>query len=168
MKKKRIFLTAIIGIALIFNPLSLLIIGISLACISNCNPDIGENVQHVDWLPKEATNVSYYKTYSNTFYEFDIPENGFKKWASDWGFKKIIEPKSICRYTMMTLKPPKPKSNVWTEEDVAARIYFQDKVIQTIIKKGYYYSSPPQGNGGGTWIAYDLDKGRAYYHSCPR
>jgi len=44
----------------------------------------GEVVASVDWLPKSASNVSYYRSYMNTAYEFDIDEADFLKW-SRWG-----------------------------------------------------------------------------------
>jgi len=53
--------------------------------------ETGESVASVDWLPKSASNVSYYRSYMNTAYEFDIDEAGFLKW-SRWEVAEITEP----------------------------------------------------------------------------
>lgn len=170
MEKKRIFAVVVISIILVLflNPISLVVLWLFWGLWSNSHPDMGVNVKQVSWLPREAINVSYYKTYSNTFYEFDISENGFKKWASDWMPEKISEPVKIRRYTAMTEKPPEHSGNVWTEKDMEAETHYQEYVIYATIKKGYYFRTPPRGNGGGTYVAYDLEKGRAYFFSCPR
>jgi hypothetical protein len=164
MKKK--YKIGCISFILLFNPITLLFLwGISTYW-SNTHPEVGENVKSVDWLPQEAQNISYYKTYSYTAFEFDISEEGFRKWAARWDFKKIETPAGISRYNRMMLKMPKFDSK---DADKSMKEYeeYKSKVNAAIVN-GYYYRTPPRGDGGGMYVAYDTDKGRAYFQSSPR
>lgn len=49
----------------------------------NRPPEIAEGVYSVEWLPTEATNINYYRSYGFTAYEFQISETGFRKWAAN-------------------------------------------------------------------------------------
>ena len=160
MKKKTKII--IILLILLFNPISLFFFLIGLGVWSNAHPDMGENEKQVSWLLEEATNVSYYKTYSWTAYEFDISEEGFKKWAEGCDFKKIDKPVEMMRYLYFTTDSPEYDS------DPAGKYQQYQSKVNAKIRNGYYYRTPPRGNGGGTYVAYDLDKGRAYYRMNPR
>ncbi len=46
-------------------------------------PEIAEGVNSVEWLPVEATNIKYYRSYGFTAYEFQIDEPGFRAWAAN-------------------------------------------------------------------------------------
>jgi len=157
MKKKTKFSKiALIAIIVVFNPINFfLIVG-----WQDANPEIGMNEKKVSWLPDAATNVSYYKSYSFTAYEFDISEEDFKKWAWKWDVKKIDKPVKVGRYTRRTLLMPDDPDEVEYDE-------YQNEVWAKI-KVGYYYTTPPRGNGGGTSVAYNLFTGRAYFYSTPR
>jgi hypothetical protein len=48
----------------------------------NRPPEIAEGVQSVDWLPAEATDISYCRSYGFTAFEFKISEAGFREWAA--------------------------------------------------------------------------------------
>jgi hypothetical protein len=117
---------------------------ITVVIYSNSHPAIGENVKQVSWLPPEATNVSYYKTYSWTAYEFDIDEAGFRKWADDYKLSPIKEPQKIRRYL----------SFIGNNKDVYA-----------VVSKGLFYS---KSKGVYIHLVYDADKRRAYYRFNPR
>src|SRR5687768_14859438 len=61
----------------------------------------GEHVARVSWLPESATDVSFFRSYSWTAYEFTIPEQDFLRWAADkgWDVKENKgEPRTIARY----------------------------------------------------------------------
>lgn len=62
--------------------------------------ETAENVARVHWLPTSASNVSYYKSYSFTAYEFDIPERDFRAW-SYWEVRPIGKPIEVARYNRM-------------------------------------------------------------------
>lgn len=117
-------------------------------------PNIGENIKSVDWLPKEATNISYNKNFVQKAYEFEISENGFLKWAKD------------NNYTIHEV------SNKEYEVTLYRYTYgYPDKsqdYNNTVVRKfnGYYYKyENSSGNGGGRWIGYDKDIHKAYYFS---
>ena len=165
-KKKKIGCISIIVLVVLFNPISLIFFAVSCAMWSNEHPKIGKNIKSVDWLPKEAHNISYYKTYSYTAFEFDISEEGFKKWAADYDCKKIETPEKVCRYNRMTLKMPRFDSNVINDDAIKEFEKYQSTVNATIVN-GYYYRKE-YSNGGRTHVVYDLDKGRAYSQFNPR
>lgn len=44
-------------------------------------PEIGVNISSVDWLPASAREISYFRSYGYTAYEFKIKESEFRDWA---------------------------------------------------------------------------------------
>ena len=134
---------------LIFIPITLLILGIGGVMWSNAHPEIGENVKTVKWLPTEATNISYYQTYSNTAYEFDISESGFKKWAERWALQPIKEPRKIERYSYF-IENKNPS------------------LAYATITNGLYYYKYDQSDCGSVHVVYDSGNGRAYFKMNPR
>lgn len=126
--------------------------------------ETAENVASVDWLPKTASNVSYFRSYMNTAYEFDISEEAFREW-SKWNVEEIEEPVTITRYSRFATKIAEPPQNASEEEREtfvrAASSQF------TKIDDGLYYAHL-QDNGGGVWVAYDRSMGRAYFKTAPR
>jgi hypothetical protein len=162
MKKKTKVWIVVGVLVLVLNPVSLVVLLIGGAMWSNAHPDTGEDKPRVAWLPPEATSVSYYKTYSWTAFEFDIPEPAFTNWASRWEIREIETPFTIRRYKFFVQKhpdfDPAPDSPYYTFEAEA----------KATITNGYFYRTPPRGNGGGTYVGYDRDKARAYYQMNPR
>lgn len=136
----------------------------------------GEHVARVSWLPEAATDVSFYRSYSFTAYEFTIPEAAFLEWANDRGWKiaKIEgEPRSISRYHRGLDDVPHPeeprpdeKSRAVWEAYNAGVDKWRDATIKTITHS--YYYEWRQTDGGGVSVVYDLDTGRAYFQSNPR
>lgn len=124
----------------------------------------GESQASVDWLPEDATNVSFYRSYLNTAYEFDISEQGFRDW-SHWELEEISEPVGFSRYlTFSTPRPQEPDSPTRAEIEALALEYSKRGVT---IRNGLYYGYL-QDNGGGVWVGYDRESGRAYFQSAPR
>ena len=117
------------------------------------NVEFGENMAHVDWLPGEAANVSYYKSYTWTAYEFDISEEGFRKW-SKWEIAPIEQPVSIARYSFM------PALKARSREEV--------EKATAIVSNGLYYEQRDARSGGGTVVVFDRDASRVYYQRNPR
>ena len=139
--------------------------------------EAGENVPGVSWLPGSARNVSFYRSYSFTAYEFDIPEREFLNWAGGqgWEVRKVEgdpDPPSVLRYHFgggrlsypADLHPGATESEVeaWKE---ALRAYRSAR--EKRVERGYFYEHR-QRNGGGVSVGYDLDAGRAYVQSSPR
>ena len=112
---------------------------------------MAENVKSVSWLPAEATNISYYRGTLNSVYEFDISEKGFFEWSGKWKVKPIDAPLEIRRYS---------DSNLRGLDSNGERRF-------KVVKHGYYFKTPPRGDGGLTCVAYDLESGRAYFEESP-
>ena len=130
------------------------ILFIVVAIYFSFKSDRGENLKSVDWLPSEATNISFNKNMVQTSYEFEISENGFLQWAKD------------NNYTTHKV----------TNKEYAVTLYrytygYPDKsqdYNNTVVSKfnGYYYEyNNKSGNGGGRWVGYDKDIHKAYYFS---
>jgi len=128
----------------------------------DAHPEMGENEEHVGWLPDEATNVSYYKTYSWTAYEFDISEHGFKSWAIRWDLKEIEEEKSVRRYSYIPFRMREHEERMDFEEFFAE----EEKHIATVA--GGLYDEEDWDNGGGYHVVYDRKRRRAYFQSNKR
>jgi hypothetical protein len=162
-RTRNIWIAVAILAILIFNPVTLMALWLVPAYWSNKHPEIGEHVDHVNWLPSTASDICYFKTYSNTAYEFNITENDFVNWAAKIKLSEIHEPYRIERYTRSLAdrsEMPDGRGNPsWKD-------YGKNGIIT--INKGLCYSSPPRGNGGGMYYAYDRVSGRAYYQECPR
>lgn len=137
--------------------------------------EIGENVPRVPWLPDSASNVSFYRSYPFTAYEFDIPEQDFLEWAEDhgWDVRRIKdEEKAIYRHHFGggRLKYPDEPPADATEAQEQRWLRAVEEYAEAFQKKidnGYYYRYE-QSNGGGITVGYDLDTGRAYFQSSPR
>jgi hypothetical protein len=126
--------------------------------------EYGENQASVNWLPKSATNVSYYQSYAFTAYEFAIPEAEFLKWSG----KKLMpidETISIPRYCFPRTKVPVVGPNPTVQElDNQMQVY-ESRTAQ--VANGLHYTHRRQ-NGGGVIVAYDRDRGKAFFWSSPR
>ena len=123
--------------------------------------ETAENVKHVDWLPKTATNVSYFRSYAYTAYEFDISEPEFRRWTS-LEVKPISKPVTIARYSLMTRQqselPP---------DATPAQFEAWEAERHATVADGFYYENR-RGNGGGVSVAFDRTKGRVYFQTNPR
>ena len=98
-RTRNIWIAVAILAIIIFNPVTILATWLVPAYWSNKHPEIGEHVDHVNWLPPTASDICYFKTYSNTAYEFNIPENDFMNWAAKIKLSEIHDPFQIERYT---------------------------------------------------------------------
>jgi len=119
----------------------------------------GVNVAQVDWLPREATNISYFRSYLFTAYEFKISEDGFKTWCP-FSVEPITKPIVVDRYL------------VGLESSGSAGKNFEDALtyfarVRVGVSNGLYYYRVQQ-NGGYTVYAYDRDRGKAYMAGRPR
>jgi hypothetical protein len=130
----------------------------------------GKHLKTVGWLPVEAPDVCFYRSYSFTAYEFDISEKGFLEWASRWEVKPITRPFEIRRYSGRLARARDLLSSRPADEDLNAyerRAGEWQSLRCATIANGYCYEDK-HSDGGGTWVAYDRSRGRAYYQSMPR
>ena len=153
--KRLLIVTAIIAFAVWF---------VRSAYVGLTQVETAENVEAVDWLPDSASNVSYYRSYMATAYEFDTTETEFVSW-SRWGTSEIEDPVTITRYKRFAYEAPSfpPNASGGDAQDFEVALAEQSAIIDNGLYYGYL-----QGNGGGVWVGYDRELGRAFYYSAPR
>ncbi|MEA4863313.1 MAG: hypothetical protein AB7F40_09725 [Victivallaceae bacterium] len=134
---------------------------------SNAHPEFGEHVPRVEWLPALASDVSFYKTYSYTSYEFKISEKDFREWANpSWQFSEVSEPAYVSRYNDIYENEKYRREYPNGDDDAFNEL---QKKTNTKITNGIFaVICDGDSNGGGVWAAYDRDTGTAYFHSHPR
>ena len=156
-RRCRMLVRAIVGGLCIFG---LLLIYVSYRGLTDV--ELVENAPRgPDWLPSEARNVCYYRSYPFTAFEFDIPEKDFRRWAEErgWPLSPVTgKPATILRYARATNKA---ESSVGDDAEAWA------SATQKTIASGYFYEHR-QNNGGGVAVGYDADTGRGYFQSNPR
>lgn len=170
--KKILIAILIVGAVVFLSPVILAILWVGEVSWSNSHPSMGENVPGVDWLPPAARNVSFYKTYSFTAYEFDISEGDFVALGRERGWKptEIGETgRRVWTYRMgykMRERYPPPNPSLSTEADGAEYRRAQE-ILEPTVTNGLAYEMRHQ-NGGGIMAVYDREKGRAYVQTNPR
>lgn len=125
--------------------------------------EYGENVPSVSWLPKTATNVSYYRSYAFTAYEYEISEDELMK-HSPRKLGAIDGTVSVPRFSFHRPLPEFGPNPTEKELQILAEA-FHGKWAD--VNDGWYYSSR-FNNGGGVISAYDRRQKKAYYWSAPR
>jgi hypothetical protein len=127
--------------------------------------ETAENVAHVSWLPETATNVSYYRSYIFTAYEFDMSDEAFLNWAKCCEIKPIVKPFWIPRYTGGAPREP-PEENASDEQ--FQRFWEKDRLRSATINNGYFYQQEFGQSGGFVRVAWDGTMNRAYFQTNPR
>ena len=115
-----------------------------------------ENIQSVAWLPLSATNVSYAKNYNRRYFEFDITEAEFTKWANEYLISEISKPIGVTRYTIMVDDPDVVPA------DIEANPHYTAIITNGLADKH------TQSNHGGYTVVFDRDQKRAYFESARR
>jgi hypothetical protein len=148
--------------------------------------EVGENEAIVTWLPKTASNISYYKSYLITAYEFDISAQDFLALAKarNWpvqliGFQPGQRAPQIMRYEFGLRRIARPNLEQYlkqcasedpTDEEMQTFRRLQEAysaAMSKVITKGYVYEHR-QTNGGGFVVGYDEMIKRAYVWHAPR
>lgn len=140
-------------------------------------PEIAEGVNRVDWLPVEATNINYYRSYGFTAYEFQISEPGFRAWAANAARKPGSE---YVFYRPVTDVADLEESHFfpiiqrynyfldrheYSPEDSGAADLHKGASIE--ITNGLW-GEMRRGSASGYSIGYDRETGTAYWQTNPR
>ena len=134
----------------------LLLVALYVFCVTR-PAEIGENVPRVSWLQEDASDISYYRSYSWTAYEFKVSEESFLKHANPlWVFEEITEPYQIPRY----------KKHLLNVRDFPDYESFRKEAYATV--KNGIKSEERYRNGGGYCAVYDRETGKAYIQRNPR
>ena len=126
-----------------------------------------KHVAHVDWLPAEASDVTYAKREGFgwfTCYECKFPREAFEQFARKEGWQLI--PKSdISTGLRSVLDLPATKDK--TEPNGVISVDLNQVQDMSAVKKALSYEDRHQ-NGGGVTVIYDLDAGRLFVHESHR
>jgi hypothetical protein len=125
--------------------------------------ETGEHESRVSWLPAEATDVTYIRSFFYTVEEFSISEQGFLVWAKKmgWDVATIVGEVEVPRYFgQVTPVPQVPQ-----ESERAFDAWLQKS--RAVVRDGYYARYRTHDMAGYT-VAYDRKAGRVYYQANPR
>jgi hypothetical protein len=121
------------------------------------------------WLPKAASDVSFARTCNWQYYEFDISEPEFVRWASRWELSEIDEPFFVTRFSVLD----SPGALYDGPRDVLERrsgslIPENLPGYTAQITEGLCYHHYDEKRHGGVYVAFDRGTSRAYFHSAAR
>jgi hypothetical protein len=105
-----------------------------------------EGVDAVDWLPKEASDITYFEREGLGWVkhaEFTMAREDFDEWVQTKEWKLV------------------------SEENVTARRPSKEGHKSILIKKALVYDNR-QPNGGGLTLIYNIENKRAYFESSHR
>lgn len=142
---------------LVLNPITLIFGWFGMMAWKDANPDRGENLAQVDWLPETASDISYYRTYNLKVSEFSMNESDFRKWASGSNLKEITDRHDVRRFSWWEFQKTRPK-----QYDEA---YFREEQQHIVSVTNGLFSSFRQNDGGGSYRVFDRDNNRVYFES---
>ena len=122
-----------------------------------------KHLAHVDWLPAEASDVTYAKREGFgwfTCYECSLPREAFDQFARKEGWQ--MTPKSdVSTGLRGVLDLPATKHKA--EPNGVVTVDLNNAQSMPVVKKALFYEDRHQ-NGGGVTVIYDLDAGRLFVH----
>jgi hypothetical protein len=141
----------------------------------NRPPDIAEGVKSVDWLPSEATDINYCRSYGFTAFEFKISEAGFREWAATVTHR----PREYVEYQPVTEISKLKENHFFPIQRYNSRLaagqdlpenfdYDKHHRTTTIEITNGLRGEMRRGSAGGYSIGYDRDTDTAYYQTNPR
>ena len=127
----------------------------------------GTHLARVDWLPPEASDVTYAKRDGFgwfTCYECKMPREAFDRLAERAGWSPV--PKNDVstglRLTLGQTGQTKP-----ADKGGVITVDLNSDLGLPIVRKALFYEKR-QSNGGGVTVVYDLDSGRLFVHESNR
>lgn len=126
----------------------------------NANPEQGENQARVDWLPENASDISYYRAYSWKAWEYSMNESDFREAATRYNLREITEEQVIPRYSWWTFRNTNNAKNY--------KDFFAEESKHYAKVRNGLFASERQADGGGFQLVFDRDQSRVYFQSNPR
>ncbi|MGB1127026.1 MAG: hypothetical protein ACPG3X_01490 [Opitutales bacterium] len=139
-----------------------LLLPVAIYFYASSEPDYGENLPSVRWLPGYASDVSYYRSKQVKVYEFRIKAEHFKTWATANGMdlRRLSTPRTMSRYKAYLPTPEGRSSEPATPNGVVGIEQFREwqSAISITVETGMI------AQGKGTAVAvYDVRTQRAYF-----
>ena len=139
----------------IFAGLALLAFGLLVAVTWRSDPKIEKHISSVDWLPPEASDISYIETEGFGWYrfsEFTISETELRDFAEENQWNLEIKENVFVQLRSMLGEPPLREFYGDPADYIPHALKYEDR----------------KENGGGVTLTYDLDTQRAYLHTSHR
>jgi hypothetical protein len=123
---------------------------------SNNHPETGTKLSAVDWLPPSASDISYWKTYSWSAWEFTMNEEEFPPYE----LREIDDIQSIERFSWRESLRSRQGSDgdSWEQEE--------RRHVATV--RNGLFATERRKDGGGYKIVFDRETNRVYHQSNPR
>lgn len=137
----------------------------------NSPPEIAEGVKNVDWLPADATDINFCRSYGFTAFEFKISESGFLEWAATVTHpdRDYVEYQPVTEISELIEERFFPIRRYNANQDLPEGVDYEDHLRNTTIEiKNGLRGEMRKGSAGGYSIGYDRDTGTAYYQTNPR
>ena len=139
----------------IFSGLAVLAFGLLVAVTWRSDPTIEKNVSSVEWLPQEASDISYVETEGFGWYrftEFTISETELRRFAEENKWNLVKKENVFMSARRLLGEPPLRELHGDAVDYIPTALVYEDR----------------QSNGGGTSLTYDLEMSRAYLHTSHR
>jgi hypothetical protein len=139
----------------IFAGLALLAFGFLVAITWRSAPKIEKHISSAEWLPSEASDISYIETEGFGWYrfsEFTISEPQLRSFAEENKWNLESEENTFVSARSLLGEPPLRELYGAPSDFIPNALVYEDR------KK----------NGGGVTLTYDLDSNRAYLHTSHR
>jgi hypothetical protein len=162
-------------------------------CVGGClhlvytgitHTDSGEHLSVPTYYPNDATDYSFYDSYTLKMCEFSVPEESFLKYSKSKGWDVVSIEKADAFYPKMERTEPlsrlpeqatitkpldinrciryfKPEHQECYSECKVDPTMLTDKSCLHIVSKGYWYMTI-NGAGRGITVLYDKENGRCY------
>lgn len=124
----------------------------------------GVGVESVEWLPVQASNITFISGDINRVAEFDIDRNSLIKWCDSIGkpMASVVEDQNamISRVYPFLDREGIPKSGSFKDSSAAEADF--DRYTKRFSTGDLFYEDR-WSNGGGYTIGFDVSDGRGYY-----
>jgi len=135
--------------------IAIVVVALVTFAFSSSREDSGKHLARVDWLPMEASDVTYVKRDGFGWfncYECGLPKEAFDRLAQKKEWKPELK-KDVSMGLRHVLGLPALKKTEYGDTDLVANALFYEK---------------RRPNGGGITVIFDLDTNRLFVHESHR